>query len=137
MRTRTRTRTNTREKERQRERERAQERPKSIQEHPKSSQELPRTYQNHQNSTPQDLPFASAEICTMSQGIRIRPSNHTVFYSTSKNESCWRRGENADFAITWGDVSGHLLFFDGSRSDPVRTPKTLFSILNGFAYIKP
>ena len=43
-------------------------------------------------------------------GIRIRPSNYTVIYTTCKIESCWRRGENAVFPITWGDVSRHLLF---------------------------
>ena len=47
----------------------------------------------------------------MYEGIRIRPSNYTVIYSTCKSESCWRRGENADFGTTWGDVSSHLQFF--------------------------
>ena len=78
----------------------------------------PKSFQEPAKSTLRDLPSLNAEICTTSQGIRIRPSNYIVFYSTSKNESCWRRGGNADFAITWGDVSGHLLFFVGSRSDP-------------------
>ena len=69
---------------------------------------------NHQNSTHRT---SLSRALKFSQGIRIRPSNYNVFYSSSTNESYWRRGENADFASTWGDVSGRLLFFDGSRSD--------------------
>ena len=129
MRTRTRmkTRMKTREKEREAERktdrESAQERPKSIQEPPKSSQELPGTYQNHKKSTPQDLPFANAEICTKSQGVR---SNLQIILCFTVLPKMRVAGVEARTQIlrSRGGMSQAICRF---LSVPVRTPKPVLA----------
>ena len=136
-RTRTKTRMKTREKEREAERktdrESAQERPKSIQEPPKSSQELPRTYQNHQNSTHRT---SLARALKFAQRLREFASDLQIILCFTVLPKMRVAGVEArtQFLRSPVRMSQAICCF---LSVPVRTPKTLFFIFKGFAYMKP
>ena len=58
-------------------------------------------------------------------GLCTFPSADLVIYSRCKINDCWRLGENTYSEIAWGDVSNHLLIFEGSRSEPKYFPGAL------------